>query len=129
VTYLISDKKAPKITAENRTVNVGDKNAVKGVTARQKDGTNVTKKMKVTIVDPSGETAAKNISYKEAKKFVFDKAGDYKVTYNAANTKYPNKKKSKTITITAIDNTQPQPQPEPQPEQQQEQQQEQGGQQ
>ena len=106
VTYTIADKKAPNIIAEDRTVNIGAKNAAAGAKARQNDGTNVTKTMKVTITDPAGKVAAKNITYSKAKKFVFKSAGEYKVTFTAFNKKYPDKKRSKTIIITVIDNSQ-----------------------
>ena len=38
----------------------------------------ITKTMKVTITDPAGKVAAKNITYSKAKKFVFKTAGEYK---------------------------------------------------
>ena len=103
VTFTVADDSKPVITAKNREVTVGDVNAVQGVSAKQKDGTKRTSAIKVTITNPGGEVVAKNISYSKAKEFVFEQAGEYKVTYKAANKTYYKKVGTKTITITAVE--------------------------
>ncbi len=100
VTFTVADNSKPTITAKSRTVEVGDTNAVKGVSAKQKDGTNRTSAIIVTITNPDGEVVAENISFSKAKKFVFEQAGEYTVTYKAANKTYSKKVGKKTITIT-----------------------------
>lgn len=103
VTFNVVDNGKPTITAKNRTVEIGDTNAVQGVSAKQKDGTKRTGAITVTITDPDGEVVAENISYSKAKIFVFEKAGKYKVTYKVANKTYVKKVGTKTITITVND--------------------------
>ena len=102
VTYKVVVKSAPEITAEDREVTVGDNNAVQGVTAKMKNGKNITSSIKVSIVSPAGKRVAKGISYNKARAFVFKNEGAYKVTYKVANPKYPKKKTAKTVTITAV---------------------------
>ena len=107
VKYTISDKSKPVIKAYDREVSVGDTNAVKGVKAKMKGGKVVTKDITVDIQLPDGTQVAEDMSYKRAKKFVFEKEGDYKVTYKAANDQYPTKKTEKTVTITVVDDLPP----------------------
>lgn len=100
VTFTIADNSLPTITTKNLTVDTAYTNAVKGVTAKQKDGTNRTAAITVTIKNPAGEMVASNMSYEDAKTFAFDQVGEYKVTYKVANKTYSKKIATKTITIT-----------------------------
>ena len=105
VTYTIVDNSRPSLKAKSRTVKIGSKNAVKGVSAKLKSGKSVTKGIKVTIKNPKGKTVAKSISCSKAKAFVFDREGKYKVTLVATNPQFVNKTKQKTITIKVIDDS------------------------
>lgn len=107
VKYKVVDRSKPEIKADDREVSIGDRNAVKGVKAVQKGGTDVTKDIEVDIQLPDGTQVAEGMSYKRAKKFVFEKEGDYTVTYRAANKDYPSRKSIRTVTIAVIDDLAP----------------------
>lgn len=87
------------ISAKDRTVAIGSKNAVTGVSAKQKSY-NRTKTLAVRILAPGAKETQK-YSYNRAKNYKFEKAGVYKITYNTTNFFYPYKSASKTIYVTA----------------------------
>ena len=92
------------INASDRTVTLGSYdavNAVLGVTAKQKSADR-TKNVTVSIKAPDG-TISKTMTYAQAQQYVFDKQGDYKVTYYVKNAISPYKQVSKTITIKCIE--------------------------
>ncbi|MDO4746220.1 MAG: L,D-transpeptidase, partial [Bacillota bacterium] len=100
--FYVTVKKPEKITitAANRELEIGSENAinaVEGVVAKQAT-TNRTKYLTVSILEP-GETVPVNLSYADAQNFIFDKAGEYKITYTLKNTISPFKTVSKTITV------------------------------
>ena len=101
--FKVIDQTSLHIEKKKRSVSTGDKNAAAGVTATALSG-DKTRKIIVKIVNPAGKK--KELTYKEAKSYVFDKAGAYKITYSIRNT-CPKKMIKKDATVTAID-----PQPE-----------------
>lgn len=94
----VVDTNAPTISgATNRTVNVGDTNAVGTVTAKQASRS-LTSKMTVQITKPDGTT--EKLTYEQAQAYVFAAAGEYTIKYTAKNVYSPYKATSKTIKIT-----------------------------
>lgn len=99
----VIDPEAITIDAVDREVVMGSDeaaNAVLNVTAKQKSSDR-TKYMTVKILKP-GAAKSMQLTYKEAQNFVFDKEGEYKVTYTAKNVYYPYKSTSKTIYVKCI---------------------------
>lgn len=91
------------ISASNREVELGSENAVNavlGVTAKQKSSDR-TKKMTVSILEP-GASKAIELTYADAQAYIFDKEGEYKITFSVKNYYYPYKKATKTITVKCI---------------------------
>lgn len=104
----VVDPETLTITASDRTVTLGSDdavNAVLGVAAKQKSADR-TKNMTVSIKAPDG-TTSKAMTYAQAQKYVFDKQGEYKVTYYVKNVISPYKQVSKTITVTCVEPTVP----------------------
>ena len=97
---VVDNLKAPVISgAKNRTVTWGDKNAVKGVTAKQASASR-TSAIKVYIKAPGAEKY-KIYSYKDAKNYRFAKTGKYSIKYIVKNKYAPYKEAKKIITITS----------------------------
>lgn len=97
---VVDNLKAPVISgAKSRTVTWGDKNAVKGVTAKQASAIR-TSAMKVYIKAP-GAKKYKIYSYRDAKNYRFAKTGKYSVKYIVKNKYAPYKAAKKVITITS----------------------------
>ncbi len=97
---VVDNLKAPVISgAKNKTVTWGDKNAVKGVTAKQASAGR-TKAIKVYIKAP-GAKKYKIYSYQSAKNYRFAKTGKYSVKYIVKNKYVPYKEAKKIITITS----------------------------
>ena len=79
----VTDNKAPELDVpEDRTVSPGDKNAVRGVAAAQKSRDR-TGAVKVSILGPGVKESG--LTYAQAKEFVFEKTGDYFITYSVRN--------------------------------------------
>ena len=79
----VTDNKAPELDVpEDRTVSPGDKNAVRGVAAAQKSRDR-TGAVKVSILGPGVKESG--LTYAQAKGFVFEKTGDYFITYSVRN--------------------------------------------
>ncbi|MBR3785788.1 MAG: L,D-transpeptidase [Firmicutes bacterium] len=98
---VVDKLKAPTISgAKDRTVTLGDTNAVSGVTAKQYDCAR-TSSIKVYIQAP-GEVESKAYTYSEATSFQFDKEGEYKVRYVVKNKYKPYRSTTKTVTITSV---------------------------
>jgi len=98
---VVDKLKAPTISgAKDRTVTLGDTNAVSGVTAKQYDCAR-TSAIKVYIQAP-GEVESKAYTYSEATSFQFDKEGEYKVRYVVKNKYKPYRSTTKTVTITSV---------------------------
>ena len=135
VTYYIKDKycikKGGKGTSQTFTFRVIDQSTISGVTNKalnQDDRANLlagvsakalsrdlTSTIKVTITKPDG--SQRILSATEAKNFLFDQAGAYKVTYAVTNP-YPKKVVSKVATYTVkAKEVAPEPQQPEQPEQ------------
>jgi len=92
------------INAEDRIVTLDSEdavNAVLNVTAIQ-NSYNRTKYMTVSILEP-GATKAKKLTYAQAQQYIFDKQGEYKVTYYVKNAISPYKQVSKTISVKCIE--------------------------
>ncbi|MEG0291661.1 MAG: L,D-transpeptidase [Anaerovoracaceae bacterium] len=81
---VVEDTLAPTITDEGRTTFVGDTNLVKGITAKTKNGVDLTSKMKVEL-KAQGETSYKPLTLEEAKAYKFEKAGEYKIKVTVTN--------------------------------------------
>lgn len=94
----VRDKKAPVITAEDRVCKQGDVNAVLGVSAAQKSGDR-TDAINVSVLAPD-ETEDVNMTYEEALLYVFDKTGEYRITYSVKGKYKPYAETTKTITVT-----------------------------
>ena len=91
------------IVANDREVILGTDdafNAVKDVTAKQKSSDR-TKTMTVSIIEP-GAAEAIVLTYSEAQAYVFDKEGEYKITYSVKNYFSPYKKSTKNIIVKCI---------------------------
>lgn len=96
--FKITDSSKPTISgAKSVKAEEGYSNAVKGVKAAQKSGS-LTSRIKVTVKDPKGHKTV--MTFKQAQKFKFKKAGTYKVTYSVVNRYDSSKKKSKTVKFT-----------------------------
>ena len=94
-TFEVVDSTKINVTEKTRTVNEGAKNAVKGVSAKSLSK-NLTTQIKTQITDPSGKK--KTFNYENAKNYVFNQAGTYKITYTAVNP-YPKKNVTATATV------------------------------
>ena len=95
----VVDEKTPVIAADDREVTLGSgnaKNAVKGVAAKQKTKIR-TKYIITTITDPDGIVT--ELSYNEARKFVFDKEGTYQITYRVSDYYGSGRVGEKTISV------------------------------
>lgn len=114
----VVEPEAITISAENHDVTLGADdavNAVSNVTAIQKSADR-TKYMTVSILEP-GASKAVQLTYAEAKKYVFDEVGEYKITYSVKNLYYPYRKTTKSIIVNCIlpvsgEETDPPEQPE-----------------
>ncbi len=97
-TFKMIDTKKPTLTGtKNKSVEYKTTvNAKKGVKAKSSNGKSVTKKIKISVVSPSG----KKVSVKKGK-FKASEIGAYKVTYKV--TGYNKKTKKKTVTFTSVD--------------------------
>ena len=95
----VQDTKAPVITVPSDTADAvtGETvNLVKGVSANLVSGKSVKKKMIVTV--RNSETGDRvELSYSEAKKYIFETSGEYEVSYTAINSK---SEASKTVAVT-----------------------------
>lgn len=101
----VVDSAKPAIKgAVSKTVTSGYVSAVKGVTASQPSASR-TGAIKVTITSPDSKVSV--LTYAEAKTYVFDQVGKYKVTYTVANKYDSSKATSKTVHITVADETVP----------------------
>lgn len=101
----VVDTLAPTIKASNRTVTLDTskaKNAVKGVTAKQKSRSR-TSAITVKIKAP-GASEYKTLTYAKAKKYVFNKAGKYTIIYSVKNCYSPYKKATKKVYVTCKTN-------------------------
>lgn len=97
----VTDSDAPKLSVpEERVVATGDKNAVTGVTAAQKSRDR-TGAVKVSISGPG--VYENEMTYVQAKEFVFGKAGDYFVTYSVSNYYPPYRKTTERTLIRCRD--------------------------
>lgn len=99
----VIDTLAPVITANNRTVKVNTTNAVTGVSAKMRSGTNRTTALSVKIKAP-GATTYTTYTYAKAKAYKFNKPGKYAVQYTVKNTNKPYRPATKNITITVTGN-------------------------
>lgn len=99
----VIDTLAPVITANNRTVKVNTTNAVTGVSAKMRSGTNRTTALSVKIKAP-GATAYTTYTYAQAKAYKFSKPGKYAVQYTVKNTNKPYRLATKNVTITVTGN-------------------------
>lgn len=79
--YLVKDTAAPTIKASDRTVALNTVSAVKGMSAKMKNGTSRTTAARVYIKTPGSDEYGSSKSYEEAKKYKFTKTGTYKVKY------------------------------------------------
>ena len=95
-TFQVIDKSSITGTA-NKKADVNDTlNLLKGVKAKSLSK-NLTSSIKVSVKLPDGTT--RNLSAEDAKAYLIEQSGTYKVTYTVTNP-YPKKKVTKTISIT-----------------------------
>lgn len=94
----VVDTKAPVIKAKNRSVKINASNAVSGVSAKMRSGSDRTKAMSVKIKAP-GAKKYTTYSYKKAKTYKFTKAGTYSVKFTVKNTNKPYREASKAVKI------------------------------
>lgn len=85
--------------AEDRTVAAGETDAVKNVTAKQA-GTDITAAIRVYIKAPES-TEYTELTYEQAKAYVFEQAGEYSIRYAVSSTVEPYKETVREIKITA----------------------------
>ncbi|MDY4049892.1 L,D-transpeptidase [Eubacterium pyruvativorans] len=94
----VKDLSKPVIRgAKSVTVTEGQKNAVAGVTASQKTGSR-TAAIQVKIVQP--DHTVKNLTYAQAKAYVFRQTGRHTVTYTVTNRYDTSIRRTVTVTFT-----------------------------
>ena len=96
----VVDTLAPVITAAGRSVTIGDanaKNAVKGVTAKQKTRSRTS--AIVVYIKAPGAKGYRKYSYQSAKSYVFNKEGRYTIVYKVKNCYKPYRQRSKKIYV------------------------------
>ena len=100
IKFKVVDTKKPKITGAKNKKNIAmgeSKNVLAKVKARTVSGTDITDKIKVTVVNKSTKKKVKVVNGIAH----FTEAGEYKITYSV---KAPNKqKRKKVVTYTVVD--------------------------
>ncbi|MEE1312139.1 MAG: L,D-transpeptidase [Lachnospiraceae bacterium] len=79
--FVVKDTAAPTIKASDRTAALNSTNAVKGMTATMKNGTDRTKAVKVYVKAPGSSKFSAAKSYTTAKTYKFSKTGTYTIKY------------------------------------------------
>ena len=97
----VADSNRPAVSgAADRTVVTGEADAVKDITAKQA-GKDMTEAVRVYVKEPEGADYTE-LTYEQAKAYVFEKAGEYSIRYVLSDTLGKYDDATAKITVTAV---------------------------